>query len=605
FGDGALYLEEFLPAARHVEVQIGGGGWGAVLALVERECSDQLRHHKNVEIAPCPSLSSEMRDRLARDASALAKALRYRNAGTFEFLVASGDGPSARGARHVFIEANPRLQVEHTVTEEVMGVDLVRIQLQIARGATLAEIGLDEGALRAPRGFAIEARVNCETIAPDGTARPSGGTLTAFELPSGHGVRTDTCGTVGYRTNPRFDSLLAKVIGRSTSARFADAVARTERALSELRIEGVRTNVSFLRRLLRHPDFVANRIHTRFVDDHVAELVPPEDDAGRGAAPGAPLAGALAGARVDRSDPLAVLAYGKGDASAVVADALSAEGLETAGNALAATGARADVEVPEGALAVRALLQATVVAVEVRAGEEVLAGQALVVLSAMKMEHVVEAPSAGVVRSVHVSAGDTVFEGHPLVVLETRDAGSADAAASGDVDLDRIRPDLGEVERRHEKTRDAARPDAVARRRKTGQRTARENVDDLCDPGSFVEYGSLVIAGQRQRRSLEDLIERTPGDGLVAGVGCVNGDLFGEERARCAVLSYDYTVLAGTQGFMNHRKKDRLFEIAERMRLPVVFFTEGGGGRPGDTDAPGVAGLDCMAFHLFGRLSGL
>jgi acetyl-CoA carboxylase carboxyltransferase component len=145
----------------------------------------------------------------------------------------------------------------------------------------------------------------------------------------------------------------------------------------------------------------------------------------------------------------------------------------------------------------------------------------------------------------------------------------------------------------------------VERRRKTGQRTARENVEDLCDPGSFVEYGALAIAAQRRRRSLEDLIEKTPADGLVAGVGRVNGAQFGEERSRCAVLAYDYTVLAGTQGLQNHRKKDRLFELAERWRLPVVFFTEGGGGRPGDTDGIGIAGLDCMAFHYFGRLSGL
>jgi acetyl-CoA carboxylase carboxyltransferase component len=174
-----------------------------------------------------------------------------------------------------------------------------------------------------------------------------------------------------------------------------------------------------------------------------------------------------------------------------------------------------------------------------------------------------------------------------------------------DVDLDRIRPDLAEVHERHAKGLDAQRPDAVARRRKTGQRTTRENVDDLCDAGSFVEYGPIVIAAQRRRRTLEDLIERTPADGMVAGIGTVNASLFGEAAARCVVMSYDYTVLAGTQGQQNHRKKDRMFELAEESRLPLVFFTEGGGGRPGDTDGLGVAGLDCMAFHYFGRLSGL
>jgi len=170
---------------------------------------------------------------------------------------------------------------------------------------------------------------------------------------------------------------------------------------------------------------------------------------------------------------------------------------------------------------------------------------------------------------------------------------------------DDVRPELGELRRRRAFTDDAARADAVGRRRAAGHRTARENVADLCEPGSFVEYGSLAIAAQRGRRTLEDLIARTPADGLVAGIGRVNGNLFDDDRSRCIVASYDYMVLAGTQGQVNHRKKDRLFELAERLRLPVVLFAEGGGGRPGDTDHPTVAGLDCMAFALFARLSGL
>ncbi len=143
---------------------------------------------------------------------------------------------------------------------------------------------------------------------------------------------------------------------------------------------------------------------------------------------------------------------------------------------------------------------------------------------------------------------------------------------------------------------------AAARRH---QRTARENVEDLCDPESFVEYGPIVIAAQRRRRALDDLIKNTPADGMIAGIGRVNGGLFGDARSRCVIMSYDYTVLAGTQGTQNHRKKDRMFELALKSRLPVVFFTEGGGGRPGDTDGVGVAGLDCLAFNYWGKLSGL
>lgn len=167
------------------------------------------------------------------------------------------------------------------------------------------------------------------------------------------------------------------------------------------------------------------------------------------------------------------------------------------------------------------------------------------------------------------------------------------------------REDLAELMRRRALTEDAARPDAVARRHERNGRTARENIDDLVDPGSFVEYGRFAIAAQRHRRELEDLIARTPGDGLLAGTARINGDVFGAERSPCAVLSYDYTVLAGTQGALGHRKKDRLFELIERMRLPTVFFAEGGGGRPGDTDYPTVSALDTRAFKLWAALSGV
>ncbi|MEY2568209.1 MAG: hypothetical protein QOE35_2738 [Actinomycetota bacterium] len=242
-------------------------------------------------------------------------------------------------------------------------------------------------------------------------------------------------------------------------------------------------------------------------------------------------------------------------------------------------------------------MQGTIVSVDVAPGDHVHDGQQLVVIESMKMEHVIGADHSGVVRSVAVAVGQTVQPGDALVVVEEGDVTVAAPAAVAATDGGG-RHDLAEVEERHALGLDGARPDAVARRRKTGQRTTRENVDDLVDPGTFVEYGPLVIAAQRRRRELEDLIRRTPADGLVAGIGAVNGH-------RAVVLSYDYTVLAGTQGLQNHKKKDRLFELAERLRLPVVFFTEGGGGRPGDTDGSGVSGLDCLAFAMWGGLSGL
>ena len=201
-----------------------GSGDLYVVQLGERECSAQRRHQKIVEIAPAPNLSAALRDQLAEAALRLASSVRYDSLGTFEFLV-DRDGAFA------FIEANARLQVEHTVTEEVTGVDLVQTQLRLADGAKLADLGLD-GTPIVPRGFAIQARVNMETITADGDVRPSGGTITAYEAPSGPGVRTDGFGYSGYTTSPSFDSLLAKVIGHSPSPNFTDAVQRTYRALA-------------------------------------------------------------------------------------------------------------------------------------------------------------------------------------------------------------------------------------------------------------------------------------------------------------------------------------------------------------------------------------
>jgi acetyl-CoA carboxylase carboxyltransferase component len=255
--------------------------------------------------------------------------------------------------------------------------------------------------------------------------------------------------------------------------------------------------------------------------------------------------------------------------------------------------------------AVAAPMQATVVDIPVRAGDEVGPHSVVIVLEAMKMEHSVRAGVAGVVHAVHAEVGATVLEGDALLEIEEADVDAAAHAHDEAADLDEIRADLAEVLDRQATTHDERRPDAVARRRTTGQRTARENIADLCDDDSFVEYGSLAIAAQRARRSVDELIARTPADGLIGGIGRVNGDRFDDVQARCAIVSYDYTVLAGTQGQQNHRKKDRLFELVERMRLPVVLLAEGGGGRPGDTDTASITGLDCLAFALFGELSGL
>ena len=256
-------------------------------------------------------------------------------------------------------------------------------------------------------------------------------------------------------------------------------------------------------------------------------------------------------------------------------------------------------------------MAATVATVSVAEGDAVRSGQTVVVLEVMKMEHPLEIHLDGTVDHLRVVEGQAVAQGEELlrVTASTAPAAPAAPAPAADAPAEAPEPgaraDLAALERRRELLTDAARPDAVAKRHGLGLRTARENVEDLCDPGTFAEYGGFAFAAQEARRSREDLQANTPGDGLISGIGRVNGELVPEDRARCAVVAYDYTVLAGTQGQRNHAKKDRIFELVERLRLPVVLFAEGGGGRPGDTDVPVIAGLDTRAFEHFARLSGL
>jgi acetyl/propionyl-CoA carboxylase alpha subunit/acetyl-CoA carboxylase carboxyltransferase component len=571
FGNGDLYAEEFLERARHVEVQVVGDGTGAVSHLWDRECSLQRQRQKIVEIAPASTIALKTRKQLWEAAVTLGGAARLRGLATVEFLVVED--------RFVFIETNPRLQVEHTVTEEVTGLDLVRIQLDIAGGRMLEDLNLLQSAIPEPRGTALEARINLETMTENGV-KPSGGQILAYDLPSGPGVRVDGYGFAGYRTNPRFDSLLAKLVVHSQGD-LASAMAKAIRSLRAFEISGVSTNIPFLIALLREPGVASGDFHTRTIESEIATLLAAIE-----APPAATAAGQRAeraGAKIDAIDPLAVLAHGKSGRAASPQAPPSDD----------------DAGLP-GTLAVRAPLQGTIVSIAVNPGDAVRDGEDILVIESMKMEHVIPATASGFVREITVAPGDTIFEGHILVSIEEADIGRAIRSESAAADLDEIRPDLAAVLARHAFTGDEARPEAIARRRDTKQRTARENIDALCDEGSFTEYGALVVAARRARNTEDELVRRTPADGLVMGLGSVNGALFDEERARCAVMSYDYTVLAGTQGAYNHLKMDRMYELALRWRLPTVFFTEGGGGRPGDTESGGPI----RGFELGAKLSG-
>ncbi len=234
-------------------------------------------------------------------------------------------------------------------------------------------------------------------------------------------------------------------------------------------------------------------------------------------------------------------------------------------------------------------------------GDRIRAGEALALLSAMKMENEISSPVSGFVEKVFFSAGDPVSSEEILMLIRPTGEEEELSVESG-MDLEVVRPDLQEVLERHAVNQDERRLQAKSKRHKRKQNTARENIARLCDEGSFIEYGALALAAQRRRRSLEELIRISPADGLITGLATVNAKSFGSELARCAVMSYDYTVFAGTQGAFNHKKTDRLIHVVQKLGLPMILFTEGGGGRPGEVDVPAVAGLDLPTFRQYAAL---
>lgn len=539
FGDSTLYVEELIIGARHIEVQVIADGAGGFTHAFERECTLQRSRQKLIEVAPSPSIDQATRQGLIDASLAIARDVSYCGLGTFEFLV--------QGGRFTFIEANPRLQVEHTVTEEVTGLDLVQTQIRIAEGARLPELRLDKPLPL--NGCAMQARINAEVMNADGSFASATGEITAFDLPTGPGVRVDTHGRTGTRPNPSYDSLLAKLILHSASTDYAALAKRMDAALEEFRITGCSTNKAFLRALLARADVQANDIDTAYVDRVLSALlseVRPEEE---------------------------------GDATPEAA---------------------VTVEVPDGMVGALAPTSGIVLKALAEDGDEVRAGTPLMLIEAMKMEHEVVAPVDGIVRGIVAEPGATVAEGVPLVFLEPANLGDDAAEAAGEVDPDHIRGDLAEVIGRHDELLDARRPEAVAKRHDKGKRTARENLAAIVDDGSFKEYGGLNLAAQRSRRSIEELRRISPADGMIAGFGSVNGDMFDAATARCGIAIYDYSVFVGTQGALNHKKKDRLFELCEREKLPVILFAEGGGGRPGETDQR--LGLDIPTFATFAKL---
>lgn len=521
FGNGNLYVETLLPAARHIEVQVVGDGTGAVCHLWERDCTIQRRHQKLVEIAPAPSLRPKLREQILAVAVKLAQHVEYRSLGTFEFLVRADD--------FWFMEANPRLQVEHTITEEVTGVDLVQTQIRIALGATLADLGL----LRPPPvdGFAIQARVNLETLLPDGTPIPRAGRLTAYTPPSGPHVRVDGYGYAGYTTSLRYDPLLAKVVVRGRS--FKSAAINAGNALREFHIGGVPTNIPLLLSILQHPAVLSGEFDTALVGEHLPELL------------------AAAATQVMFAPP----------ASAVPdLPATPAAGV-----------GEADIGEPEeGVVLVPAPMHGMVVTVSVKPGDVVGPGDGLMVLEAMKMEHVVRAAAGGTVLAVSVKVGEAAAEGAALVRIRQGEGASAaprqeTRAAEEDAGWAK---EVAEIERRKAFARAMGGPAKVARQRSEGKLTVRDRIDALIDPDSFREIGALT--GFATYDEDGELTAVVPAN-FVAGTGRLDG-------RKIVIGADDFTLRAGSGDAAIHEKQIFAELYANQMRLPVVRLLDGASG---------------------------
>ena len=538
FGDGSLFVERLIARARHIEVQILADAHGNVIHLHERDCSVQLRNQKVVEVAPAPALDEMLRDRILADAIKLAEAAEYVNAGTVEFLVSPDTG------EHFFIECNPRIQVEHTVTEQVTGVDIVEAQFHIASGATLASLGLgDQSAVGAPRGFAVQARV---------VARGAG-IITAYKEPSGPGVRVDACGYQGYAPQPQFDPLLAKVIGASSSisaraeqadahSSFASAVDRTLRALDEFHIAGLPTNLPQLRAILSHPCVRAGDARTSLLTEEPELMSAAPTSASRSGALGL----------LERQATLGVPTIGASPAA-------PPESLLP------------PLEVGADQLPVQCPMGSSVVELRVSEGDTVAAGDTVLIVSAMKMETMVASPCTGVVTAVQpLCAGDTVTAGQVVaVVTPTAGDASARSPTQGEQTWAPVLEEIGTLQSlAHARLAPRSTDPGVVRQRSRGKLTCRERIALLLDEGSFHEVGS--VAGFASYDEDGGVTAFTPAN-HVGGWGKIEG-------RSVIVCADDFTSRGGHADGAIGAKSGYLDRLSLELRTPSVRLLDGSSG---------------------------
>ncbi len=515
FGRGELFVERLIERPRHVEVQVLADGDGNLVHLYDRDCSVQLRHQKVIEIAPAPALPADLRQRMFDHALDLAKATGYVNAGTVEFLV------SPEREACAFIECNARIQVEHTVTEQVTGVDLVAAQFRIAGGATLAQLGIAAQGDVTTRGFAVQARV----------VATGPGTLTAYREPSGAGVRVDAAGYEGYSPPPHFDPLLAKVIGAAGGADVAAAVGRTRRAVEALHVAGLPTNRAQLLALLARPEVRSGDARTTLMAE-VPEL----------AAPSEPPVAAVGSLSTPDVGPTAL----------VIVE-------------------RPALAVGPGQVAVRAPMAGAVVEVRVATGAAVGAGDPLLVISAMKMEAVVTAPDGGhVVALLDLRPGDDVAADAVVAVVAPADVAEAARVRRPRDEtwlplLDEVAELRGLAEAR---MAPGSEDPGVVRQRSRGKLTCRERIAVLLDPGSFREVGSLAGFASYDERGR--IVAFTPAN-HVGGWGTIDG-------RPVVVCADDFTSRGGHADGAIGAKSFHLDQLSLQMHVPSIRLLDGSSG---------------------------
>ena len=529
FGNGSVFIEKLVARPRHIEVQILADSHGNVVHLHERDCSVQLRHQKVVEVAPAPNLDADLREQMLTDAITLVQAASYVNAGTVEFLVSPETG------EYFFIECNPRIQVEHTVTEQVTGIDLVEAQFHIAAGATLTSLGLgDQHAVGAPRGFAVQARV----------VATSTGRLTAYKEPSGVGIRVDACGYLGYAPPSQFDPLLAKLI--CTSGAYAAAIERTLHALDEFHIGGLQTNLHQLRAILSHPSVQAGDARTSLLTE-APEIISVSFSAAEGS-------------------PLALLEQQAAKMGKTGVAALSSvQSFPSSATRMSA------LEVAEGQETVECPIESAVAEIRVREGDTVSLGDTLLVVSAMKMETMLTASCAGIVTAMQ-----------PLQVGDTVAAGQVVAVVSPSPDRSQLSPHikseqpwrsmLEEVRVLQDFAKQRLEPGSddpgVVRQRARGKLTCRERILLVLDEGSFREVGS--VAGFASYDEEGVITGFTPANS-VGGWGKI-------DRRSVIVCADDFTSRGGHADGAIAAKSGYLDRLATEMRAPSLRLLDGSSG---------------------------